>query len=763
MDKIIDLLVDPFKNWLIEHKFEYFSKHAISLAAIFYSVIVFLFTRIKRYFSTEIKRKKLSKDLHPYYTRLEIRNAIRYYIPTKGQNVAPSRENEPRETHAFATKDKLIPLFLEKTFQSKNEDARYLIILADSGMGKTTFMINLYFKYIVRIFKKKYIIKLLPLGFLKIDEQILKINDKQNTILLLDAFDEDPKAAKDYKPRLMELIQNTQEFRKVLITCRTQFFPKEEEEPFETGIAKFGGEKGEYIFKKIYVSPFDDSDIDKYLTKKYGRLRFWNFSKKRKAKIIVRHSPNLMVRPMLLNYVDDFIKAKKKFKNSYELYEALIEKWIQREANRVSYKGRENFKYNLDIFSEEVSVDIFYNQEKRGGLFINSEEIEQFAQLNNVQLGTIDLKSRSLLNRDSIGGYKFSHKSILEFFLAKRALKSEELYNAIIKKLGFDQAKTFLKEALFETYTNPFFFNTHKEGSYSCDGLKYFGKNLNSLRQTEIKKIQYLYFDKIPYEIDLRSLEGLPLLSEVDVSLFNHEINSEMLFDKLTQHEVFFKIRFEISMNQLLNLECQNYINVRHLKIRIEEKYNSVNLSNFFEVLTKLANLNEFWIFSLKFQSILIDEKVFINLKNLRQINVQNISSSFRFLNMISNLEFLTIDASDFNEDFDFSNNLSTLKELSIVNTRFKKIGGLQNLTALESLSLNVINFNFEGLKNLINLKYIKLSGTGTLVIKQIKMIGSLLNLQNDIKIQVEKGLFHLTPKESLTNDFPWLNIEESA
>jgi len=84
----------------------------------------------------------------------------------------------------------------------------------------------------------------------------------------------------DYKKRMNDLLRKVQHFRKVIITCRTQFFPSEQEEPSETGVMIFSGERGYHRFHKLYISPFDDNDIDRYLSKRFS---FFKFQKKKKA------------------------------------------------------------------------------------------------------------------------------------------------------------------------------------------------------------------------------------------------------------------------------------------------------------------------------------------------------------------------------------------------------------------------------------------------------------------------------------------------
>ncbi len=323
------------------------------------------------------QQRRLAKDLHPFYTPVDTKKATEYYVSTKCQNISPSKEHEPRETHAFATKENIIPFFLKKAFKMDKDYYRFYIILADSGMGKTTLMINLYLKYTSQFFGKDYAIKLIPLGHPDIDMELDKIPDKvkEKTILLLDAFDEDNKAIHNYKTRLEEIIKKVWRFREVLITCRTQFFPNEEEEPKETGVLRFGGEKGEHIFRKLYISPFDDKDIKKYIHK---RFPLFHLGKRRRAWRIVQKSQHLMVRPMLLSWIDDLLEGEQEYKYTYLIYRDLIKKWIDREAKRVPSDNRERFKKELYDFSRAIALDIYPKPPKSRGFVYRRRRYKPF-------------------------------------------------------------------------------------------------------------------------------------------------------------------------------------------------------------------------------------------------------------------------------------------------------------------------------------------------------------------------------------------------
>src|SRR5690606_7751375 len=83
----------------------------------------------------------------PYLTRAEIHRSMKYFVNTKCQSVSPSITSEPGHSFAFVPRELIIPFFIKKVFNYFDNDSKYFLILADSGMGKTTFLINLLIKF----------------------------------------------------------------------------------------------------------------------------------------------------------------------------------------------------------------------------------------------------------------------------------------------------------------------------------------------------------------------------------------------------------------------------------------------------------------------------------------------------------------------------------------------------------------------------------------------------------------------------------------
>ena len=404
---------------------------------------------------------RTAKDLHPYFSKLEVKNATLNFVNTRFQNVPPSQDEEPGRTYIAAAQQELIPLLINKAFDASCDDEKYYIILADSGMGKTTFMINLYLKYKFAFrwpWTNRFNIRLFPLGDPKSLPDIRSIDkeERRNTILLLDAFDEDNKAVEDYQARLQEIIDATWDFRDVVITCRTQFFPDSRSEPHETGKLKFGPRGGSHSFKKLYVSVFSEQDIKQYLRKKFKKLWFFKGKNYFKASSIVLLSPNLMIRPMLLSHIEDLVKKGADYRYSFQIYRTLIDEWLIRESRKPgiqsTYTDCEEYKANLYEFSLELAKVIYLNEDHRertSGRFgkVNEEGVLLGeSSEKKMLLAASEQTSRSLLNRNAVGEYKFSHKSIYEYLLAINVLEDFNFRNQFLFLENLDACKQFFNE-----------------------------------------------------------------------------------------------------------------------------------------------------------------------------------------------------------------------------------------------------------------------------------------------------------------------------
>ena len=279
----------------------------------------------------------------------------------------------------------------------------------------------------------------------------MKCDDIPNTILLLDGLDEDPfiflkdKSLSDediFKRRVNDIVHATCKYKEVVITCRTQYFPQQEDDLYELSIRKSGG--GFHTFQKYYIYPFSDSDVENYLNKKY----FFKQKEKEIALQVVKKSKNLMLRPMLMSYIDLLIEDDRVYTSSVQIYDALIEKWLMREGQKWKEKEieRKNFVIALKKFSVLVAIEIYNNWLNNRTFHITKEKAIEIAEMSQYPIDRHEATGKSLLTCDAKLNWKFSHKSILEFFLAKEAAENPD-FAMKLDFTGMDMVKQFCSEA----------------------------------------------------------------------------------------------------------------------------------------------------------------------------------------------------------------------------------------------------------------------------------------------------------------------------
>merc|ERR1712098_323230 len=141
-----------------------------------------------------------------------------------------------------------------------------MFVLADAGMGKTSLLMMLKLSHLMAFWPKGYECELLKLGPSTLDE-INRIENKTQTVLLLDSLDEDSQCKTGgTAERLTKILEVSITFYRVIITCRTQFFPQTAESAFNTmGKISFNN----YDCPLIYLSLFTNEQVDAYLEKRY--------------------------------------------------------------------------------------------------------------------------------------------------------------------------------------------------------------------------------------------------------------------------------------------------------------------------------------------------------------------------------------------------------------------------------------------------------------------------------------------------------------
>ncbi|MBQ6205933.1 MAG: hypothetical protein IJK52_02505 [Oscillospiraceae bacterium] len=388
---------------------------ALLLALVFKDVLFPLGGFLRGLYENVTRRLFIKRNMYPYFTELtprEVYEAIQYYIPTRHSRIDrdPANEDEPIPENFTKEQERegyplLLNRFLETEFDSRY-NKKFYFVLADCGMGKTTFLMNLFYYTLLR--KKRHPCKYINMVNPGVIDAVKKIKADSGvataeTILLLDALDENDAATRNYAEFMREMEEEAREFYCVVITSRTNFFEKATEEHLP------GVKRGERITQdkivKFYITPFTDNDIQKYLKRRYP----WNRKKQKQAWALMENNKNLAARPMLLKFMDDLLDQNFTFDYDFQLYERLFELWISWECDKTGQDKDGLFKECL-----EIAKAIYRQWEKTGQIGISIEELKEL----NIPIPDIKLKGHALLNRTSAGKFKFAHKSYWEYLLA---------------------------------------------------------------------------------------------------------------------------------------------------------------------------------------------------------------------------------------------------------------------------------------------------------------------------------------------------------
>lgn len=375
------------------------------------------------------------------------------YIETHFTSLPPHEYDDPIKSTTASIRESMTD-FCDRILAPNNPNDKLYIVLAGSGMGKTTFMVNMFCHYVNKNMTRKGMpleIRLLRLGDENIFERIKLLSTTINpgrTILLLDALDENRDASENFSVFKDGLETVIESYKLVIITCRDQFFDTEKDVPEETRWVSSGKEKNLINYFKVYISPFTDTDVEKYLSVKYGR---WKYRRKRKqAHLIVDKCRSLMVRPLLLSYIDDLVDEKAEYREHADIYETLIDKWIQREVNSIDSSERQKRKDMLYKFSSDIAIAIYENWRKTKKMQLSVDQMNEFMSKYGYNSVPYQIKQRSLINRNVSGEYKFSHKSFLEFFLAKKKFEDNSFD---LQFEGMDMAKEFFNGFCSKEYS----------------------------------------------------------------------------------------------------------------------------------------------------------------------------------------------------------------------------------------------------------------------------------------------------------------------
>lgn len=344
---------------------------------------------------------------------------VRFYVEPDCQDVNPADVPDDDLTVSRQAAMQKIETFVVTPRETDTPGTNHLFILSDAGMGKSTLLGMLKLLHIAAFLRHVEHVRACSLLKLNTEtrERIHEIDRPASTLLLLDSIDEDPEAYGRAKERIVELLQLTRHFSRVILTCRTQFFPDTEPDPFgHHGRVVLGG----FSCRVKYLAPFDRSKVETFLYKRFPR-RFWVFPNRhrKRAEAIVSQMGSLSLRPMLLAHIRDLLERPIGDTTEYGIYHALVTNWLNRE--HAKGQGRER---PAELFAACQAIATAMAQNRQRSLTLDA--ITQLAKSEPAvaAIPTLAVTGRSLLNKTSDGDFRFSHSTIGEFLVVNRWISS---------------------------------------------------------------------------------------------------------------------------------------------------------------------------------------------------------------------------------------------------------------------------------------------------------------------------------------------------
>ena len=331
----------------------------------------------------------------------------RYYVEPNCQHHNPADHLEDQEPRSAVKSPvfKTINEFLAGDYAVTGGGRNQMFILSDADMGKTSLLVMLKLSHLTSFWPKHHRCELLKLGPDTLD-RVQANTAAGDTVLLLDALDEDRMAWGQIRERLLEILDHTSHFRRVIISCRTQFFPEAGVDSFgNTGRVKLGG----FTCPMIFLSLFDDGQVEEYIEKRYPDTWFRWFqaeSKREQARGLVAKMKDLRCRPMLLAHIEDLVKSSITDWSEYAVYEALPQAWLDREEVKLRKQGRH------DITAQTLyraCLVVAEEMQTQGCRFLSEATLNLRMKLHPEleHLTQIKFGGRSLLNRSAQGDYRF--------------------------------------------------------------------------------------------------------------------------------------------------------------------------------------------------------------------------------------------------------------------------------------------------------------------------------------------------------------------
>jgi len=265
-------------------------------------------------------------------------------------------------------------------------------------------------------------------------KSVLRLLSEGRLVLIFDGFDEMATQA-NWQVTLAnfrELARAAEGRAKVLLTCRTHYFKEQAQveelvEGRPPGMTPEGTElyrevSGRAGFSLAFLRDFTPAQISEYLGRACGERAAEVEAVIERIGGLREIAPRPVLLEMIVRTAPKLVEARGDIKVAH-LYEAYTEEWLARQdwRLRLTRAGRTALVEELAAkLWETESARLHYRElaEVLAGLL--KDQVTTFRELEEADQ---EVRSASFLTRDAAGNYGFSHRSFLEFFLARRTAR----------------------------------------------------------------------------------------------------------------------------------------------------------------------------------------------------------------------------------------------------------------------------------------------------------------------------------------------------
>ncbi len=347
----------------------------------------------------------------------------RFYVEPHVQERLPADRRRglpapaPREP-AFSVLNR----FLEGGQPAVRDGSHQLFLLAEAGMGKTSLLLMIKLMQLAGFWPSGCRCELFRLGADSL-AQIAAVEGKADTVLLLDGLNEDRTARCRTLERLRELIGAAWAFRRVIITCRSHFFPEALAD--SSGQLHIRGLSG-CCCPVLHISPFDLRQAQTLIRRRLpwnGALRGCNMVRQRaRAAQLLAQSEELRRQPLLLQQIEILIESAdgREGWTLYSLYEALLVGWLDRKLRnlRVLRPDCLRLPERAEMFNACVRVALW--MERQDQQEIAGQHLWELLceDANTCWLDRFEPDCGAVLRKTQDQAFRFSHAVFREFLLA---------------------------------------------------------------------------------------------------------------------------------------------------------------------------------------------------------------------------------------------------------------------------------------------------------------------------------------------------------